>query len=176
MNKTLYLIALLLSLIFGCKSPVESSSNLPDYFPLQIGNKWYYNTVSQYPDSIDLIWEVVGQKEINGKQYFAIKESSTSTFFNDTIFFRMDGDILLAKATDYPEQYVADFSLRLNDSASWRNDLKVVQKSDGIMKFETPFGPDYGYSITFKNGIGITNEIQNGIILNRKTLIKWLTK
>jgi hypothetical protein len=172
MNKTLYMITLLLLLIFGCKSPVESSSIPTNYFPLQIGNKWYYNAFSQYPDSIDLIWEVVGQKEINGKQYFAIKESSSSIFFTDTIYFRFNRNTLLSKINNNPEQYVADFSLNLNDSASWRNDLKVVQKSGSIMKFETPFGPDYGYSITFKNGIGITNEIQNGIILNHKTLIK----
>jgi hypothetical protein len=176
MNKTLFFIPLLLLLVFGCKSPVESSSNPPGYFPLQIGNKWYYNTFSQYSDSIDLIWQVVGQKVINGKQYFAIKESSASTFINDTIYFRFDGNILLSKINNNPEQYVADFSLNLNDSASWRYDLKVVQKSDDIIKFETPFGPDYGYSITFKKGVGITNTIQNGIIYNYKKLIKWEIK
>ena len=52
----------------------------------------------------------------------------------------------------------------LNDTAYWENDMTVVQKTKDIMRFEIPFGADYGYSITFKRGIGITNKIQNGFI------------
>lgn len=65
-----------------------------------------------------------------------------------------------------------DFSLNLYDTAYWRNDLRVIQKTENIIIFQTPFGADYGYSITFKKGIGITNSILNGFAYYRRTLIK----
>ena len=169
MNKSL--IPFLLLLLLGCKSPVESVYNTLDYFPLQIGNKWYYNTIPSHPDSIDLVWTVTGLKLINGNLYYSIVENSSSFAYIDTVYYRFQGTSLLNQRFD-TEQYLADFSLNLNQYAPWRDDLKVIQKSDDIMKFETPFGADYGYSITFKKGIGITHTIDNGIIYNYKTLIK----
>lgn len=172
MKKIFSLIPLSFFLLIGCESPTELSSNPEEYIPLKIGNKWYYNSV--YPDttSINIIWEVNGQEEINHKLYYRIVEQNIHFNFIDTIFYRFSGDTLFCRGKDYDEQIVADFSLNLYDTAYWQNDLRVVQKTNEIMKFETPFGADYGYSISFLKGIGITNSVQNGFVYNRRTLIK----
>jgi hypothetical protein len=172
MKKIYLLILLSFLLLLGCKSPNEPSLNPEEYFPLQIGNKWYYNTV--YPDttSVNIICEVNGQEEINHKQYYRIVEQNLQYNFIDTLFYRVNGDTLFSRRINYDEQIIADFSLRLDDTAYWQNDLKVVQKTKDIIKFETPFGADYGDSITFQRGIGITNSVQNGLVYYRRTLIK----
>ncbi|MDP2303458.1 MAG: hypothetical protein Q8N03_13660 [Ignavibacteria bacterium] len=172
MKKIYLFIFLSFLLLFGCKSPSEPSSNPEEYFPLQIGNKWYYN--SAFPDttSVNIICEVHGQEDINHKKYYRIVEQNLQYNFLDTIFYRISGDTLFSRRINYDEQTVADFSLNLNDTAYWQNDLTVVQKTKDIIKFETPFRVDYGNSITFQRGIGITNSVQNGFVYYRRTLIK----
>lgn len=171
MNKFSSIIFLLIILFMNCGSPTEPTSNPGEYFPLKIGNKWYYN--SEYPDttSINIIWEVIGQEEITWKHYYAIVEQNLQTNRLDTLFFRFNGDTLFRRGTNR-EQIIADFSLNVNDTAYWQNDLRVVQKTQDIMIFETPFGADYGYSISFQKGIGIINLVQNGFLYYRRTLVK----
>jgi len=171
MKRIISFIPLLILIIAGCESPMDTTP-ADEYFPLKVGNKWYYNSI--YPDTtyINVIWEVNGKEEINGKQYFKIVEQNLQINHIDTLFYRFDEDTLFCKRINYDERIVADFSLNLNDTAYWQNDLRVVQKTENIIKFETPFGADYGYSISFKKGIGITNTIQNGFVYNRLTLIK----
>ena len=159
-------------LIIGCDSPTEYSLNPKEYFPLQVGNKWYYNSDYSDTTTINLISEVNGKEDIDFKEYFRIIEQNLQSNFIDTIFFRFGGDTLFSRKKYYPERIMADFSLNLNDTAYWENDMTVVQKTKDIMRFEIPFGADYGYSITFKRGIGITNKIQNGFIYHRRILIK----
>ena len=172
MKKIYSLISLLFLLLIGCESPNEPSSIPGEYFPLKIGNKWYYN--SGYPDtnSINIIWEVNGTEVKGHKMYYRIIEQNMQFNFIDTIFYRFSGDTLFNRRKDNDEQIIADFSIGLNDTAYWQNDLKVVQKTEDMIKYETPFLADYGYSITFKKGIGITETINNGIIYLRKRLVK----
>ena len=171
--KKIYLI-FSLSFLFaiGCDSPTEYSINPEDYLPLKVGNKWYYNLDYSDTTSINLISEVNGKEKIGLKTYYRILEQNLLTNFIDTVFFRFSGDTLFSRRKVYPEQIIADFSLNLNDTAYWQNDMTVVQKTKDIMKFEIPFGADYGYSITFKKGIGIINTIQNGFVFHRRILIK----
>ncbi|MCK6613543.1 MAG: hypothetical protein L6Q47_04850 [Ignavibacteriaceae bacterium] len=163
----------LVVLFIGCDSTTEKSSIPGAYLPLKVGNKWYYNSHSRFPDttSIDLVWEVKGQVEINGIYYFSIIEHNLRNDYLDTLFYRLNGDTLFTWNVNNG-QIIADFSLNLNDTAYWRNDLKVVQKTKDIMQFETPFGADYGYSISFQKGVGITNIIEGGVVYHRKKLLK----
>jgi hypothetical protein len=171
MKNIFSLVPLVAFLIYSCKSSNEPSSNSEGYFPLKVGNKWYYNSV--YPDtnSISIIWEVTGQEEINYRLYYRIIEQNTQINLIDTLFYRVNGDTLFRGGKNN-EQIIADFSLSLNDTAYWQNDLRVVEKNKDIIRLETPFGADYGYSITFQKGIGITNSVQNGFVYYRMTLIK----
>jgi hypothetical protein len=172
MKKIYLFISLSFLLLLGCDSPNEASSNPEEYLQLKIGNKWYYNSDYSDTTTINLISQVNGKEDIDHKSYYRIIEQNLQSNFIDTIFFRFGGDTLFSRKKDYPEQIMADFSLNLNDTAYWQNDLTVTQKTKDIMKFEIPFGVDYGYSITFKRGVGITNTIQNGIIYHRRILIK----
>jgi len=168
------IITLSFTFIFeiGCESVNEPNSYSQDYFPLKSGNKWYYSL--SYPDttSLDLVWEVNGQEKINGKLYFSVVQQNLKSNFTNIVFYRQNGDTLFFKTKNSNELIVADFSLNLNETAYWQKDLRVVQKTKDIIKYETPFGADYGYSMMFKKGIGIINSIQNGFIYYRTTLIK----
>lgn len=150
---------------------MEPSLSSEEFFPLQVGNKWYYN--SSFPDSnsVDFVWEVVGEENFDGKQYFAITELNLKFNFISTLYYRFNGATLFVRGTNF-EKILADFSLNLNDTAYWQNELVVVEKTKDIMKFETPQGADYGFSFSFKRGIGIINSIQNGFTYDRKTLLK----
>lgn len=172
--KNLIFTCLFLTLFFfGCDSTTENSPNPGSYLPLKDGNKWYYNSHSRFPDttSVDFVWEVKGQAEIGGRNFFRIIEHNLLTDNFDTLFYRLNGDTLFNWDVN-KEQIMSDFSLNLNDTAYWRNDLTVVQKTKDIIQFETPFGADYGSSISFQRGIGITNSIENGFVYYRNTLIK----
>ncbi len=172
MKKIYLVIPLSFLFIIGCDSSTECSSNPEEYLPLKVGNKWYYNYDYSDTTTINLISEVNGKEEIEYKSYYRIVEQNLQSNFVDTIFFRFSGDTLFCRKKAYHEQIMADFSLNLNDTAYWQNEMTVVQKTKDIMKFEIPFGADYGYSITFKRGVGITNTIQNGFIYHRRILIK----
>ncbi len=76
MNKNVIIIKLIiLVFIATCNNPINEISNqtnLSDYFPLKIGNKWYYSYRygtgnSQYGISKNgiLIWEVVGNTQLD---------------------------------------------------------------------------------------------------------------
>ena len=172
MKKIYLIISLSFLFILGCDSPTEYSLNSEDYLPLKVGNKWYYNSDYSDTTTINLISEVNGKEDIDNKSYYRILEQNLQSNFIDTIFFRFSGDTLFSRNKSYSEQIMADFSLNLNDTAYWQNNMTVVQKTKDIMKYEIPFGADYGYSITFKRGVGITNTIQNGFIYHRRILIK----
>jgi hypothetical protein len=162
--------ALLMS--FACESPNEPFRANEEYLPLKMGNKWYYNSNYQDSSSIDIIWELTQQKELNKNTYSEVIKYYLKSNHRDTLYYRLSRDTLFFRSTDDNDQIVADFSLSLNETAYWQNDLKVVQKTKDLITFETPFGADYGYSITFKKGIGMTNLIQNGIVYQRIKLIE----
>jgi len=172
MKKIFFVISSSLLLLLGCSSPNEPLSKSEEYFPLEIGNKWYYNSNYSDTTSINLISEIIGKEEINSKLYYKIIEQNVQSGFLDTIFFRLSGDTLFNMRKDYNEQIIADFSLNLYDTTYWQDDMTVVQKNKDIIEFQIPFAADYGYSIAFKKGIGITNIVVNGFIYHRRILIK----
>ena len=157
MKKLYKLIPLLFAILFGCSSPNKPLEKVESFFPLTTGNKWYYNSSTGDTSSIDDVWEITAQKEIDNKKYYEIIEHHIKNNLNDTVYYRLNGDTLFSKRIDYQEHIVADFSLNLNETAYWQNDLKVVQKTENIMTFETPYEIDYGYTITFQRGVGIVS-------------------
>jgi hypothetical protein len=172
-KKTFHLFLLILLLSIYCGSPTNNEEYLKNsYFPLKIGNRWYYNT--SFPDTTttDEIWDIIGKVEQNNKSYYEFVISYPSSAIKNTVYYRMNGDTLFYQGiNDNKEHIIADFSLNLNDTTYWQSDLKVVLKTDSIIKYATPFSIDYGASITFKKNLGITDQISNGIIYYRLKLI-----
>ena len=175
--KCKYLLSLLfiltiIELISGCSQNPTEPEFVNSFFPLEVGNKWYYN--SSYPETSTItdVWAIIDNKNIVNKNYFMVIEQNLNANNKDTIYYRINGDTLFSKTKNYDEQIEADFHLNLNETAYWRNDLKVVEKTEDRITFETPFGGDYGYRVTFKKGIGISNLVSNGWVYRSLKLIK----
>jgi hypothetical protein len=172
MKKLDKLIPLLFALLLSCESPIEPISSVKEFFPLKVGNKWYYNSTNSDTTSIDDVWEITGQKTLNNKEYYEMVTNHLENNFKDTLYYRINGDTLFSKRAKFNEQIIADFSLKINETAYWQNDLNVTYKTENTMTFETPFRADYGYSVTFKKGMGISILIQNGFVYYKLKLIK----
>ncbi|MCU7493050.1 MAG: hypothetical protein HF310_16230 [Ignavibacteria bacterium] len=165
------LILFSLSFIMGCKSPNEPV-NPAGYIPLAVGNKWYYNDDSHDTTSINFVQEITGQKVIDNKNYYEVISTDLTSGDKGTFYYRLNKDTLFVRDTTNGERVFADFSLKVNEPAYWAQDLKVTLKSDQFMIFATPWGMDYGFSMTFKRGIGMINSAANGLVYYRTKLIK----
>jgi len=178
--KNRYLYFFILSFIlFNCDSPIESHSYLTEFFPLKVGNKWYYKSnISQDTSYFNETIEVVAQKKINDNTYFETVRNIISSNIKDTLYYRLNEDVLYAMKPPQEESIIADFSLKLNEIAYWDSTgkLRVSERTDSTIVFSTPFGGDYGLSITYKKGIGITYEYINGYIPHIRELVYWELK
>ncbi len=165
---------LTLFLLISCETSHEPLYVDNSFFPLNIGNKWYYNTSGLNTDPILIIKEVVALKAINDNSYYLVTNTHVQHSYKDSIYYRIDNSILYSKLPQHEERIIADFSLKKNEYAYWDaiGDLKVTEKTNSIMKFERPFGADYGSSVTFKKGVGIIESIENGIIFYKRTLVR----
>lgn len=168
-----YLILIIVIIIWACNSPTEISINTEKYFPLEIGNTWYYNSVSSDTNTVDEIMEVLSKININDTTYYEVRVRNLLNNLSGTIYYRMSGDILFSRVPKQKERIIADFSLALHDTAYWeRNgDMIVTNKSDNIITFEQPFGVEYGSSISYQKGVGMTRLIVNGFIFIKKILV-----
>ena len=107
MNKYYLFILLLFPLNFCSDSEFESDPTPGDYFPLAIGNKWYYDL-----NGSDEIWEVTEPVELNGKQYRKIVRKNIQSNYKDSTYYRFHNFYTLYyKQKDFDEQILADFSL-----------------------------------------------------------------
>lgn len=98
MKNLIFTCLFLTIFFFGCDSTTENFPDPGSYPPLKDGNKWYYNSHSRFPNttSVDIIWEVSGQEEKGGKNYFRIIEHNLHTNYLDTLFYRFNGDTLFS--------------------------------------------------------------------------------
>jgi len=172
MKKISLILSLLLIITSGCQMPVESVNKAAEFFPLKVGNKWYYNSDNADPTTFNEIWEVTGKKILDDKEYFEVIKTFIPRNHKDTVYYRFEGAALFRKYSAYKEEILADFSLEIDQQAYWRKDLKVTTKNEDLVTFKTPFYADYGFSITFKRNTGILSLIQNGFIYYSLKLIK----
>lgn len=161
-------------ILISCKTSYEPLLIDKSFFPLEIGNKWYYNISGLDTDPILNIKEVIALKEINDKSYFLVTNTHLKYNFKDTVYYRLDNSVLFSKLPQYDERIMADFSLNENEYAYWdsKGDLKVIKKTASIMIFARPFSADYGSAVTYKRGTGIIQIVQNGIIYYQINLVK----
>jgi hypothetical protein len=161
-----------LFILAGCNSPTEVNYN-GQYFPLSVGYKWYYSTGSLADSAvISEVWEVTGIRTFNGLNYYQIDIHDLSLNTTTSCYYRYSGDTLFYKLPGYPEYIAADFSLRLNDTAYWDNQITVTQKTQEVITFSVPLTGDYSYSATYIKGVGLTEMTENGFVYYHRKLVK----
>ena len=155
----------------------DSNDNAEDYFPLHVGNKWYYShDNSQSLDEAEK-WEIIGEKSFNNNKYFLLEKTYLSAQ-KDTSYLRKDNNKLIELFIDksknhyYLESTFADFSIIMNKSFNYYSEtfndkdyyftvsLKKVKNNRITLLYDVPQFADEEHSITFEVGKGIT-EIYN---------------
>ena len=173
--KKIYLSIFLLTLMFfNCESPTEYAADFQEFFPLKVGNKWYYRTNSTDTSNFNETIEIIGQKKLNDNIYFETVVNMIDRNFIDTFYYRFAGNALVTQSPPQNERILADFSLKLNQYAYWDSvgDLSVSEKTDSIITFSRPFHIEYGSSITYKKGIGLIKSFTNGFIVHLRILVR----
>jgi hypothetical protein len=125
---------LLLLFIFcaSCDNNPTAPNLASSYFPLSMGNKWYYRQYyTSYKDSIiyvypdleyDISSEIVGTTTINGENCSISRDETIhySTHFIDITYYRIEGDKLYRYKIYYPYELVGgllvDFSIAQGDT------------------------------------------------------------
>jgi len=153
LSSVTFIILLLLS---GCESPNgNNSANNGQFFPLAVGNKWYYNSGSS-DSKFDIVWQIKGVQIIDNKNYYQLFTSILKSNTTDTSYYRYSGDTLFTR-TENRDSVIADFNVRLNDSTYWSPGGIVTQKTQDSITFSASFNRVFGYSITYVRGIGMTS-------------------
>ena len=186
MKKISVIIAIaFFNLIPGCDSPTESFVGALQYYPLKIGNKWYYSNSQTDTSAYNYVTEIVSDTTISNKLYYKIVSNyvpqseyyyisychiEKSKLFIGNISFYND------KLT-FMENLKADFSLKVGDTL--RTDeykyITVTEKKEDIIKFHTKDGMIHYYS-TFRKGVGLIESLTIGDVFHRSVLIKYELK
>lgn len=150
------LIVMSILLLNSCDEYCEIT-DYEDYFPLEVGNKWYYGDNGTR--------EITGQKEINGEVYYEVRvehevPGAGLNFYNEyyrfyrSKLFRVFNDNIFI---------MADFSLKEGDEFTQDNTgFNVLVLSDDHNKFTFSYNHpdlvDEEYEITFKKDVGIISD------------------
>lgn len=164
-----YVIIAYVLILAGCNSSTEVKFS-GQYFPLNVGNKWYY--AASDSSTVNEIWEVTGTKTFNGINYYQMDIHDLSLNTITTYYYRYGGDTLFCKLPDYPESIAADFSLQLKDTAYWDKQMTVTEKTQDLITFSVPLTGDYSYSATYVKGVGLTEMTENGFVYYHRRLVK----
>lgn len=108
------IILILVLLIVGCENLIEPQKDKDissPYFPLTLGNKWYYkywdrfNSTFIYPESIILTEEVISTHALNNKLFFLIERCNLnidgSIRRKDSVYYNFSGDTLYQILSDW---------------------------------------------------------------------------
>ena len=166
-----FLLVLSLSVFISCDVNSPNAGDSGKYFPMQIGNKWYYapDSYSSNFDSTNIneIWTVADTKYIDGIQFYVINcfYITYDYSYSYVLYYNPNVNILYEYIDNGQESpYItpkAKFNLNVNDKFEYINGLNynvsVISKNWPYMSFyyDDPQVYDEEYSITFKEGIGI---------------------
>lgn len=155
----------------SCNESITEPVNINTFFPLAIGNKWYYNSYSLAqgfdPTKVSFIKEITGIKKINLKNYFVMV---TTSFDNtgvamliDTSYFRYADDIVYQfRNSDTKENIYAIFKMKQGEkfTVKWQQydyEITMKEKTDNTatLFYNSPQMVDEEHEITFKKGYGV---------------------
>lgn len=177
-------IVFMIPLFISCDDNIVGPEDANSFFPLSIGNKWFYKSYIDYNDSLkfnypdkeyDLTYEIIGNTNIDGKTYFMLEVKSYD--YNsinypvriDTNYCRTDGKYLIWLGKflgKYYNRLYVDFSIAEGDTFhfTWQNNFtyvgKVKTKTWDLITiyYEIPGAADEDIEVTFLKNIGLQNQ------------------
>jgi hypothetical protein len=165
-------IIFLIPLFITC-GLLDSNKKTDNYFPLEIGNKWYYSSKKNQELNKATKWEVIDKTIIKSNEYYVI-EVSPYTSPKDTLYYCKKSDKIIelhlgkSENNKYLESTFASFNLRKSekffhfmgtyDGKDRYFEVSLKNRSDECISFyyDELIGVDEEHSITFQNGKGIS--------------------
>ena len=180
-NKSIIIIFLFLCITVGCESPNESYINAEQYYPLEIGNKWYYSFDQTDINVFNEVKEIISISVISNKSYYkTVVYGLPPSTYSDTSYFRAERSKLFCGMTTkingmptFTEKLVADFSLKIGDTIRVNpyEYITVIEKGDENIKFSDYSEGLYGRT-KFQKGIGIIESVVSNAVIHRRVLVK----
>jgi hypothetical protein len=182
--KTIILLSVIIIFFSGCEEligpPFKEKIN-SNYFPLSIGNKWYYkywdnfNSEFVYPESIAKTEEIISTKSLNNKLFFLVEHSylnlDGSVRISDSVYLHMSGDTLYQLKSEWKfEEESLSIAAIFADSGNVNFQMKWYDyyyevysrfETDSTMNFVyyVPNTVDSGSERQYKRNIGICDYI-----------------
>jgi len=169
------LIIVVAMLFNSCDTSTEViNKNYSDYFPLKVGNKWYYSNYSYSvpPDAnrIELIKEGIGTRDFSDTTYYTMRETyynNEAVSYVDTNFYVVSGNELVCRYEweQNTRNVITDFSMKLNEQKVFPGNeetkqyLIVKEKSETSIKFlyDHPGIVDEEHLEEYKIGRGVVD-------------------
>ena len=162
-----------LSILFSACGSLEPEAANDSFFPMKVGNIWYYNSTPTGDLSDATKWEIVSKKQFAGNDYYQLVQSYNNSY-SDTVYYRIENNKLIQLLIDknpnsyYFETVAADFNLDVNGSfryymeyvsgKEYYYDVTIKSKSDDEITFfyNSPNAVDEEHSVTYKKGVGVS--------------------
>lgn len=179
-----HILMLLLLLIVSCENLVEPQKEKDissPYFPLSIGNKWYYkywdrfDSTFVYPDSVIFTEEVKSTRILNNKIFFLIERCYLNLDglirMKDSVYYNFTGDTLYQILSDleFSEESLSIIAIfadtgHVSYQMKWYDqyyDAYSRLETDTTMNFVfyKPQWVDSGSEWKFKKNVGVLDYI-----------------
>ncbi len=181
-NKSIFVTFLFLLIIIGCESPNESYIEAEQYYPMKIGNKWYYSTDQFNGGDYNMVKEIVKDTIINNRLYYKLISYYTDQSTNQYVSYlrieksRLFIGINVNKNGNYifEENLSADFSIKLGDTLRVDNYeyYTVVEKSENIINIFHQQSDGIRSWTKYQKGIGIIEGMNSNAIIHKTILVK----
>ncbi len=178
MEKEKILLKILCGILFitfiKCESsnPVDNDSlnSHSSYFPLKIGNRWYYNSNTDPFDSTSYneVWEAKTNLWIFQREFYLIEKTkyfSDGSIKYDSMYYCLNNDTLLQfhpswESSESSLSIKAIFSSNQKFKMKWLDseyEAYAKTRNDSIITFTyyIPRGMDSGSETTFHKNIGL---------------------
>ena len=170
--KNIFRIIVLPLFFYSCGS-LEPEDQNESFFPMKVGNKWYYNSNPAGDIGSSTKWEIVSKQQFAGNDYYQLVKSY-NTSFSDTLYYRIASNKLIELLIGvnpnsyYFETVCADFNLDANGSfeyymggfpgKEYYYKVTIKNKSEDEITFfyNSPNAVDEEHSITYKKGVGVS--------------------
>lgn len=170
------IVALLLYTLTSC-GVNEPSRVVKSYFPLAVGNKWYYSSDKEEDINRATKWEVIGTADINSHKYYVVDKrtpnrKSTTTYYRYQNSKVLELIITRDEKNPYFETIFADLDTQKDEAFNYYPGgdfidalyyvVTLVKRTryTTTLFYDIPKAVDEEYSITFESGKGIS-EIHN---------------
>ncbi|MGD8306087.1 MAG: hypothetical protein PVF17_05490 [Ignavibacteria bacterium] len=167
-------------LIYSCDFLIETSTIADEYYPLKVGNKWYYNF--DHPDTtvFNEIKEIIGITVINNYRYYiTVRYGLPPNSYSDTSYSRTQkGKLFIGYkrkidgVISFNENLIADFSLNIGDTIRTNeyDYMTITNKFDNII--EINWRADLWGRTKYQKGIGVIESITSNSVIHRRFLVK----